>query len=167
MQKPEPSAEHRLLLSTVGIWDFESVCEMGPDQPPIKQAGTDTVKALGEVWIISEWVTPDPAVGEHRSLMTLGFDSAQSRFVGSFHSSMMTYHWVYNGRLDPEALAAGRQRVILDTTGPDFSGTGGLAPYQDIFEFVDEHTRTLTSQIRGSSGEWMPFMRTVFRRRKS
>lgn len=165
MQKPEPLAEHRLLQSMIGTWDYESDCDMGPDQGPMKQSGVETVKALGEVWVISEWVTKDSKLDEHRSLMTLGFDPAQSRFVGSFQSSMMPFLWVYNGAFDPQALAAGRQRVVLDTTGPDFSGAGGMAPYQDVFEFVDEQTRTLTSLFRNSSGEWVPFMRTVFRRR--
>jgi hypothetical protein len=165
MQKPEPSAEHRLLLSMVGTWDFESECDMGPEQEPMKQAGVETVRALGEVWVVSEWVTNDARLGEHRSLMTLGFDPAQERFVGSFHTSMMPFLWVYNGAFDSEALASGRQRIVLDTTGPDFSGAGGMAPYQDIFEFVDEQTRTLTSLACRPSGEWVPFMRTVFRRR--
>ncbi|MFO0455006.1 MAG: DUF1579 family protein, partial [Planctomycetota bacterium] len=56
MQKPEPSAEHRLLLSMVVTWDFESECDMGPEQEPMKQAGVETVRALGEVWVVSEWV---------------------------------------------------------------------------------------------------------------
>jgi hypothetical protein len=78
---------------------------------------------------------------------------------------MMAFLWVYNGAFDSEALSSGRQRIVLDTMGPDFSGAGGMAPYQDIFEFVDQQTRTLTSQVCSPNGEWVPFMRTVFRRR--
>ncbi len=165
MQKPEPRPEHRLLLGMVGTWDYQSECQMGPDQAPMTQTGVETVKALGEIWIVSEWVTRDPQLGDHSSLMTLGFDSAQGRFVGSFHSSMLPFLWVYNGALDPKASAEGRQRLVLDTMGPDFSGAGGMAPYQDVFEFVDQQTRTLTSQSRDQNGEWSPFMRTTFRRR--
>jgi hypothetical protein len=92
--------------------------------------------------------------------MTLGYDPAQKRFVGTFIASMMTHLWIYNGALD----AAGKV-LTLDAEGPDFSGGPGMVKYQDIIEFVSDGHRTLKSQILGPDGKWQNFMTAHYRRK--
>jgi hypothetical protein len=58
--------------------------------------------------------------------MTLGYDPAKKRFVGSFVASMMTFLWLYDGELD-----AAQKVLKLDAEGPSFAGEGKMAKYVD------------------------------------
>jgi hypothetical protein len=157
----EPQKEHQWLQKLVGDWSFENECIMGPDQPPSKHTGTETVRSIGGLWTIGEGRGPGPDGSEIDTVMTLGYDPQAKRFVGTFIASMMTYLWTYNGSLD----AAGKV-LTLDAEGPDFSGGPNMVKYQDIIEFVNDDHRTLRSQLLGPDGKWNHFMTAHYRRRK-
>jgi hypothetical protein len=161
MQIPEPVKEHQWLQRLVGEWTFESECSMGPDEPPLKSTGRESVRSLGGLWTIGEGSGEMPGGGQCASIMTLGFDPQQNCFVGSFVASVMTHFWPYRGTLD-----AGCRVLTLDSEGPSFAGDGTLAKYQDIIEFVSDDHRTLSSQVLGPEGQWMPFMKAHYRRTK-
>ena len=161
MQTPEPQAEHKWLQRLVGEWTFESECNMGPDQPPMKHGGRETVRSLGGLWTIGEGDGETPDGNTFKTIMTLGYDPQQKRFVGTFIASVMTHLWPYNGSLD----ASGKV-LTLDSEGPSFAGDGTMAKYQDIIEFIDDDYRTLASQMQGPDGKWMPFMKAHYRRKK-
>jgi len=91
MQAPEPQVEHKWLQRLVGDWNFEAECSMGPDQPPMKTTGRETVRSLGCLWTIGEAAGEVPGGGSCDSIMTLGFDPQSKRFVGTFIASMMTH----------------------------------------------------------------------------
>ena len=159
MQVPEPQKEHLWLQRLVGEWIFESECNMGPDQPPIKNAGREVVRSLGGLWTVGEGESEAPGGGRWLSIMTLGYDPQAKRFVGTFVASVMTRLWVYNGSLDEAEKV-----LTLDTEGPSMADDGSLAKYQDIIEFVDDDHRTLSSQFCGPDGQWVPFMTAHYRR---
>jgi hypothetical protein len=161
MLEVKPQAEHAWLKQLVGNWTYEFECLMGPDQPPSKSTGKLVGRALGDVWVAMESQTEAPGGGTAQNVMTLGFDPVQGRFVGSFISSMMTYHWVYNGQLD----ATGKV-LKLDTVGPKFTEPQ-LVEYQDILTIVDENHFILSSQMKGENGEWTQFMTGHHRRAQS
>jgi len=102
-----------------------------------------------------------PDGGICQSIMTLGYDPALKRFVGTFVVAVMTHLWVYHGSLD----SAGKV-LTLDTEGPSFTGDGKMVKYQDIIEFISDDHRTLSSQVLGADGKWMPFMKAQYRRKK-
>jgi hypothetical protein len=162
VQLPEPSAKHLWLQQLVGQWTFEVEYSMGPDQPLMKSAGTESVRLLGQLWTIGEGLGEMPDGGESRSIMTLGFDPKTNRFVGTFIASTMTHLWIYDGALD----AAGKI-LTLDAEGPSFAADGKLAKYQDIIEFIDTDLRKLSSRIQGEDGQWFHFMTAYYRRVKS
>ena len=91
--------------------------------------------------------------------MTLGYDPARKRFVGTFIGSMMTHLWVYDGALD----AAGKV-LTLDAEGPTSPAEGKMAKYQDIIEFKSDDHRVLSSQMLGDDGKWHHFMTANYRR---
>ena len=159
MQMPTPQKEHEWLHRLVGEWTFEGECNMGPDQPPMKNAGRETVRSFGGLWTIGDGTGEMPGGGTHGSVMTLGFDPASGRFVGTFIASVMTHLWVYSGSLD----AAGKV-LTLDAEGPSFAGDGTTCKYQDIIEFVTDDHRTLSSQMLLPDGRWQPFMTAHYRR---
>jgi hypothetical protein len=158
MQQPEILDEHRWLDRLVGAWSVEGECVMGPDQPPMKSFGNETVRSLGGLWTLGEGtMTFDGGTGT--SIMTLGYDPAKQRFVGTFTASMMTHLWVYSGTLD-----ATRKVLTLDTEGPSFAGDGTYAKYQDIITFLSDNHRLLTSRYLLPDGSWITFMSANYRR---
>lgn len=159
MKRIEPSSEHRWLQRLVGEWSGEGEAEMAPGSASEKWKTTESVRSLGGLWTLGEGRSPAQDGSEHVSLMSLGYDPARGRFVGTFIASMMTHLWVYEGSLD----TAGRV-LTLDTTGPDMGGQG-MAAYQDVIEFLSNDHRTLTSRMRGPDGAWRQVMVIDYRRR--
>jgi len=157
----KPQAEHEWLTQLVGEWESEMEASMGPDQPPVKHLGTETVRSL-TVWIQLEGLSTMPdGSPAHTTIMTLGYDPAKKRFVGSFIGSMMTNMWIYEGELD----ATGKV-LTLDAVGPSFADPTKEAKYKDAIEIVSPDHRILTSRFLGDDGQWNHFM-TVHYRRKS
>ena len=158
--KTEPQQEHAWLHKLIGEWTFESEWSMGPDQPPMKNTGSEVVNSFGGLWTIGdmEGSTPDGSIC--KSVMTLGFDPASKRFVGTFIASIMSHLWVYNGALDE----AGKV-LALDAEGPSFTGSG-MTNYQDRIEFINDDHRTLTSFLQGEDGQWTQCMTAHYHRKK-
>ena len=159
METPKPTMEHNWLLQLVGDWVFESVCNMGPDQPPMKSTGKQSTRSLGALWTLGEMEHAGPDGQSHRSIFTLGFDESKQRFVGTFVSSCMTHLWPYDGQLD-----SARNVLTLDSEGPSFAGDGTMAQYQDIVEIVDNDKYLLKSQFQNPDGSWVPFMIATYSR---
>lgn len=155
-----PQQEHHWLDRLVGEWTAEMGCSFGPDQPPWKSKGAETVRSLGGLWTIGEGEGETPEGGTAKSIMTLGYDPKAERFVGTFIASVMTHLWIYNGSLDESGKI-----LALDAQGPSFTGEG-TAKYQDRIEFIDDDHRVLTSQALGDDGEWHRFMTAHYRRKK-
>jgi hypothetical protein len=155
----EPQKEHHWLQKLVGEWTFESEASMGPDKPPEKSTGTESVRPLGGLWIVGEGKGEVPGGGEHRSIITLGYDPTKKRFVGSFISSMMTAFWLYDGGLD-----AGSKVLTLNTEGPSMADDGSTAKYQETIELVSDDHRVFKSRVLGDDGQWQEFMTAHYRR---
>ena len=159
MEKPEPQQEHRWLARLVGEWSYEHEAAE-PGEPPRTFRGTERVRALDGTWIVAEAEGEAPDGGSGRSIMTLGYDPARGRVVGTFVSGMLPHLWVYDGAFDPTGRV-----ITLDTEGPRFDGSGGLARYQDVVELVSDDERTLRSRVLQSDGRWQEFMVATYRRR--
>jgi len=157
----EPQKEHQWLHQLVGNWTIESECVMGPDQPPMKTTGTQTVRSLGGMWVLVEGEGEMPDGGKMQSIITLGFDPAKQRFVGSFIASCMAMLWVYDGKLD----AAGKV-LTLNADGPSFTDPTKTVKYHDIITIVSPDHYTLTSEALGEDGKWTQFMTAHHRRTK-
>jgi hypothetical protein len=157
----KPQAEHTWLQKLIGTWEFESECMAEPGQEQQKYRGTETVKAVGDLWIVGEGEGDMPGGGRARMMITLGYDPKRERFVGTWVGSMMTHLWVYEGQLD----AAGRV-LTLNAEGPSFTEPGKLAKYQDIIEMKSDGHRVLSSRALGEDGTWTQFMTAHYRRTK-
>ena len=134
---------------------------MGPDQPPLKTTGRETVRSLGHLWTIGEGAGDTPDGGSCDTIMTLGFDPRIKRFVGTFVASAMTHLWPYSGSLD----ATGKI-LTLDSEGPSFVDDGAMTKYQDIIEIVAPDHRILTSRFQSADGAWQHFMTAHYRRKQ-
>lgn len=144
--------QHQWLDKLIGEWNYESECQMEPDQPPSKFKGTEIVKSLGGLWIIAEGQGETPNGEMGTTIVTLGYDPQNDRYIGTFVCSMMSHLWLYNGSLNETETV-----LTPDTEGPSCTETA-LAKYQDIITFVSNDHRILTSQILGEDGNWHQFM---------
>jgi hypothetical protein len=155
----EAHSEHRWLTALVGTWRFENECVMGPGGETAKSSGQEVVRALGDLWVVGEMTGEMPGGDSMTALMTLGFDPARGKFVGSWVGSPMTHMFVYEGSLD-----ADRRILTLDTSGPSFSDPSKTTRYRDVVEVRSPTERLLRSEMLGDDGHWIRFMSGVFRR---
>ncbi len=161
MMKVEPRKEHQWLQKLVGDWTYDADCNMGPDQPPSKSNGSESVRSLGGLWVLCEGKGEMPGGGPCTTLMTLGFDPQKERYVGTWIGSMMTTLWVYDGSMD----MAGKV-LTLSAEGPNMCAEGKTAKYKDVIEFKSDDLRVLTSHMLGDDGKWQQFMTANYRRKK-
>ena len=157
----ESQKEHHWLQKLVGEWIYETEAKMGPDQPPEKATGSESVRSLGEFWILAEGKGQMPGGGAATTMMTLGYDPQKQRYVGTWVGSMMTYLWLYDGELD-----ASEKVLTLNAEGPSMTGEDKMAKYRDIIEFKSDDHRTLTSHVLNDEGQWHGFMTAHYRRKK-
>jgi surface antigen len=158
--KAEPQKEHAWLQQMVGDWTSETTCRMGPDQPLSVTQGSESVRSLGGLWTIGDGAGECPDGTTMTSVMTLGFDPAKGRFVGTFVASMMSMIWHYEGRLEADG-----RTLTLETEGPSFAGDGSTAKYRDTVAIDDADHRTMTSAFQGEDGSWTEFMTARYRRK--
>jgi hypothetical protein len=154
----EPQMEHQWLQKLVGEWTYEGSCPGEEGKAPVKYSGMESVRSLGGLWVVGEGRGEMPGGGTATMIITLGYDPAKKKYVGTWIGSMMTKLWVYEGRVEGNTLT-------LDTEGPNCMAEGKTARYQDIIEFKGSDARTLTSRVQGEDGAWTQIMQAEYRRR--
>ncbi len=157
----KPEKQHEWLKRFVGEWTNEAECLMGPGQPVQTLRGRESVRMLGDLWIVAEGTSSTPGGGSMTSLMTLGYDPHKKRFVGSWIGSPMASQFVYEGELDAAGVV-----LPLTSTGPSFADPAKIATYQDVQEIHPDGRRVMWSQVRGDDGAWTRFMTVNYRRVK-
>ena len=163
MENAKPQKEHQWLKKLVGEWrtEFEMPGENG--QPPTTLHGTESVRAIGDLWVMGEGRGEMPGGGTANMFITLGYDPEKRHYVGTWFGSMMTYLWVYKGSVD----AAGKA-LTLETEGPapDAGGEMKMAKIREVIEFVTDDHRTFTSNVLGADGKWSKIMQAHYYRKK-
>ncbi|MFZ4573340.1 MAG: DUF1579 domain-containing protein [Phycisphaerales bacterium] len=150
---------HRWLHSLVGTWEFEAECAPTPGGPVEKGTGRETVRALGDYWIIAESRNRMAGCDEMTAVLTVGYDNPRERFIGSWICSAMSTMFVYEGELDPE-----ERMLPLRTTGPNPMDSMKPATFQDVIELQDRDNRLFWSAMLGEDGTWRRFMTARYRR---
>lgn len=160
MMQAKPEKAHQWLQKLVGEWMYETEALIGPDQPPEKSTGTESVRSLGGLWFLAEGQGEMPGCGTATTLMTLGYDPQRQGYVGTWVGSMMTYLWRYDGELDPS-----QTRLTLNSEGPAMSADDKMAKYKDVIEFKHDNHRIMTSYVLTDDGQWNQFMTVNYRRK--
>ncbi len=156
---PQALEQHQWLHKLRGEWACETTALKGSGEQPDSARGHETVRSLGELWVVCGAQIDLPGGGTTDTLMTLGFDPVQERFVGTWVGSMLPWLWNYSGTLD-----ASRKVLTLDTQGPSLSAPETLAHYRDVIEWLDDDHRVHTSHLRGPDGRWTTLMISHYRR---
>ncbi|TVQ64154.1 MAG: DUF1579 domain-containing protein [Phycisphaerales bacterium] len=156
----EPTPEHAWLQRLVGDWTYEGGCGASENSPEMRFHGTESVRAVGKLWITSEGRGKAPDGQPATMCFTLGFDPDQGRFVGSFFGSMSGHFWTYRGSLDKQ-----ERKLTLETKGPDMRDFKRIADYREVVELHEDGSRSFTSFLIDESGKAHELMRMVSRRK--
>jgi hypothetical protein len=146
--QPKPGPKHDWLQQLVGNWETEVECRIDPSNRPMKAQGTESVRSIGGLWIVAEG---ESAIMDKpmRSILTLGYDLEQKKYIGTWISSCMTYLWQYEGSVD---LAT--ETLTLETEGPSPHSPGTVAKFKEVMEVKSGQHRVFTSSMQGQDGKW-------------
>lgn len=161
MKTPTPSPEHLWLQKFLGEWTYEAQADMGPDQPPYRATGTESVLPLGPFWIRTLGRSVDPTGEAFESILTVGFDPTLGRFVGTWIGSPMAKLWIYECHLSPSGDA-----LHLESDGPSMTDPAKIVRYRDTLHAPVGDTRDFTASIREPDGSWKTFMTSKMHRVK-
>ena len=156
----EQVEQHQWLKRLVGEWTYVNESSGLPNQPPMKFTGRESVRMLGDLWVLAEMTGTMPDGGAMTALMTLGYDPERQAYIGSWIGSPMAHMFVYEGQLSADGLT-----LPLNTIGPSFTDMSVMANYQDIIAFTKDGKRTLRSQYKNPDGSWTQFMQATFTRK--
>lgn len=145
----QPTEHHRWLEKLVGTWN---VFEKEDSAEPM---GSEVVESHGGMWVVATGKMPMPDGSEATSFMTLGYDPAKGKYVGTWIGTVMTHIWVYLGDLENDTLT-------LEAEGPGPDGTTGT--FRDVVTLHSEDHRTLSSYGLQPDGTWAQFMEMHYRR---
>ncbi len=153
----KPQTEHHWLNQLIGDWTVKHDCKM-PDGSTSNTTGSMTCRSLRGMWLVCESQGESTEGDVWSSIMTVGFDPAKGKYVGTFFGSMMANIWLYEGILDSTGKC-----LPLETEGPAFVGNG-TCKYRDTIEIMDADTWQFTSKFQSETGDWNQFMRGEHKR---
>ena len=146
-QGPAPTAEHNRLLETVGEWT--GVLEMDMGQGPMKMDCTETITAVGQFWVTSDFHC-DFMGGEFHGASNLGYDPESATYMGTWIDSSTSHLTIQKGHFD-EAKNA----IILEYEGPD-AMTGKMVPMRiENVGTKDAYTMTFFQTVDGKTTQTM------------
>lgn len=154
MELAKPQAEHAFLQKMVGTWDVTSEDMTGAE------LWTEEVRSLHGIWFVAEGKGEMPCGGgPGATVLTLGYDPAKGKYVGSWIGSMMAHMWVYEGEVSGDG-----KTLSLYTTGPDFADPAKTGEYREQIVFADDDHRVFTSSAKQPDGSWKQFMEAHYSR---
>ncbi|MEO1496314.1 MAG: DUF1579 domain-containing protein [Planctomycetota bacterium] len=162
-EMPGVAPEHALLQRFVGQWETAGECDGAAEKDGAEQEGAEedgamvnrgtiTGRMLGERWVVCEY-TMNAGGARIEATLTLGYDTRQQKYVGTWIDSMQNQLWVYEGDYDPET-----QTLTLDTEGPNLMGDGQMTPFRDAHQFVSDDEMVSRSSAVDETGAWVTFM---------
>jgi len=151
----DPTEHHHWLKRMLGDWTFTHTCDT-PDGPT-HSSGTERVESFGDLWIIATGQGDIADAGLVRMRLALGYDPMKDKYIGTWIGSPMAQMFIYEGSRTDDTLT-------LDTEGPSMDDPINIARYQDVYEIIDDNTRTIRSRTLGDDGNWIEFMRGEYTR---
>ncbi len=157
---PSPTPQHTWLSQLVGEWNVTTEI-VSPDSAPMKFESTESVRSIGGLWVLAEGTIPVDATSSMTTLLTIGYDTREKAFVGTWVDTMHPQLWVYRGTLDDA-----KKTLTLEATGPKHDDPTKTAKYRDLITIVGPDRKRFTSSIQGDDGQWTQYMSTDYRRKK-
>ncbi|MFN3728361.1 MAG: DUF1579 domain-containing protein [Fimbriimonadaceae bacterium] len=159
MGPTKPLPEHAWLQRLIGEWTSRSEIVM-PDGSKAESHGTETFRALGDLWVYGEASVSMPDGSTMDTISGYGYDVSFKHYVGFWISNFSSHLWKYSGSLSEDGTT-----LTLDCVGPDMVNEGQTANYRGTMTFLDDDHRTLTASGQMPDGQWAVFMTDHYTRR--
>jgi hypothetical protein len=157
---PKPTMAHDLLKQFGGDWKVVAECMPEPGKDPVKCEGVESAKMLGGFFLVSE--TESDMMGMPvKNVLTIGYDPAKKKYVGTFVCSMDGTLWNYVGAFDETG-----KKLVLETEGPIPFTPGKRAKFRETLELKDKDHKEFTSQMQGDDGKWAEIVKMTYTRKK-
>jgi hypothetical protein len=157
---PTPTKEHEWLKQFVGEWDTDMEATMAPGQPPMKCKGSMSSKAIGGFWVLNE-ITGDWMGTKTLGYLTIGYNLAAKKYVGTYVDSMTDHLWKYSGTVDSTG-----KTLTLEADGPSLIDPKKTCKFKDAYEFKSKDHIVATSTMQGDDGKWVVIMSGNIKRKK-
>jgi hypothetical protein len=156
----EPSPEHKWLEKFVGEWTSRSKSIASEGMPAMEYEGAIKSRMLGGLWLINEMKSDTPGM-QMVAIQTIGYNTEQKKYVGTWVDSMFNHMWQYQGSVSEDG-----KTLTLEAEGPNFVQRGQMTKFRDVYEFkADDHIEA-RSQMQTADGEWVTFMVGQLKRQK-
>lgn len=138
-QMPGPTDEHRFVHERVGSWTG-TVTLFVPGMPETPVPATETVRAAGPFWVLSEFRSefmgaPYVGHGQH------GYDPRKGKYVSTWIDEVSSFLSVMEGTYDEET-----RTIESHWEAPNIQGE--MAPHRSVQELKDD-AYTLTFYTGG------------------
>lgn len=146
----EPTKVHKEMLKGVGEW--QGTMTMLAEGQEMEMAATETVKAVGEFWTVSDFrveMGPDMTYHGHG---TMGYDPKAKEVVGTWVDNMTSYMSVMRGEFD---LETGEQELHWEAPVAEMGGQ--MAKHRMSTKFTENHY-TMTMSVKAGE-EYMDIFR--------
>lgn len=161
MHKQQVEPEHLWLDQFAGKWSTEGEIFMKPGDPPQAYQAIETVRKVGDYWLVLNSRTPPGAEMQFEGVIQIGYDPKARQFVGTCVDNMSGHLWVYAGERDNSGNA-----LVLRTEAPACDGSGKTMTLRETHTLVDENTRTFRAELLGEAGEWGTVISCTSRRQQ-
>ncbi len=159
-EMPKPAKEHALLAQFAGQWKSRAETIPAPGQEPIVCEGTETARMLGGFWLLAEG-QGDMMGTPVTSVLTVGYDPAKQKYVGTFICSVGAELWHYEGKMDQTG-----KKLALETEGPSMMDPAKRVKYREVLELKDADHKVFTSAMEIEPGKWQPIVTMTYERVK-
>lgn len=157
---PKPASEHQRLSQFAGEWEVTAETVPAPGQEAIKCTGTESATMVGGFWLVGRSEASMFGMPVN-NLLTIGYDPAKKKYVGTFVCSMDSTLWTYEGTMDETG-----RKLTLETEGPSPLDPKKTAKYRETLELKDKDHKVFTSFMKGDDGEWVKIVTMEYRRKK-
>ena len=159
-EMPGPVKEHELLQKFVGEWESEGEAFMVPGQAPTKLKGVESSRLIGGFWFVAQVKSTVPDF-PYEQILTIGYDPAKKRYIGTVVDSMTSHLWQFEGTFDVTGNI-----LTWETEGP-VPSPETPSKFREVTELKSPDHKVFTSSIRGPDGSWNTIMTINIRRKKS
>ncbi len=159
-EMPKPTKEHERLAQFAGEWDVTAEPAPEPGQEAIKGTGTESSKMVGGFWLVGQSEASMQGMSV-TSVLTIGYDPAAKKYVGTFVCSIDSTMWKYEGTMDEAGT-----KLTLETEGPSCFDPSKKAKYRETLELKDKDHKVFTSFMQDDKGEWVKIVTMEYRRKK-
>lgn len=155
-----PASEHEWLQRLAGEWEADLELMTAPGQPPLKVKATETTRRIGQLWTLTVAETQPPGMPFARSL-TLGYDTARKKYVGTWVDSNSTHIGRYEGTMD----AAGKTLTLIGETPHPYDNVR-MVQVREVIEIKSPDEKFVTTSLQGDDGKWLTLVTVNARRKK-